>query len=373
MKRIIILIGLFSLASCSSDDGGVKEPTVQTRPFYMGFTAFPYDLTVDASVETYQNVIQAGDLFLNHFDHGVPWNEALNDLPFPNEVQGAIDVTKNGLEPNTKILLTATPTNQLRDGLAAYWNDAGSHQPLPDYWKNKTFDDSDVILAYTNYCKRIVDEIRPDYFAYGIEVTAAFREDDAAFEQFLVLADSVYSTLKSDYPNLPIFLTFQDRSFNNTKEELLKITEALLPFSDYIAMSTYPFIDYENLTRDANPSLFEDNWLSQFRNLDTTKPFAISETGFCADDLVIPNLGVDIKATPEWQEAYLKKLFDHATGLEAEFLAWFVYRDYDLLYDATPNPPDILKIWRDNGLLDGEGNPRLAHQVWLDWKARTKN
>lgn len=205
MKRLIVLFCLLNLVSCSSDKADLDEPNLQTRPFYMGFTAFPYDLSIEASVETFQSVIREGDLFLNHFDHGVPWNEALNDLPFPDDVQATIDVTKSGLEPNTKILLTATPTNQLRDGLAEYWNNAGSHQPLPDSWKNKTFDDSDVIAAYINYCKRIIDEIQPDYFAYGIEVTAAFRKDDVAFEEFLVLVERVYASLKSEYPALPIF------------------------------------------------------------------------------------------------------------------------------------------------------------------------
>ena len=358
------------LSSCSNDDRPKSNPTPETRSFHMGFTAFPYDNTVNAQVSTYQDVIADGDIFLNHLDHGVPWDEALNGLPFPAEVQGTIDATKTGLNPDTKILLTATPTNQTRENLAEYWNNDGSHQPLPTFWQDKTFDDPEVISAYTKYCKRVIDEVRPDYFAYGIEVTAAFTKTDPAYGRFLRLIEAVYPVLKADYPNLPIFLTFQDRSFNNTKVELLEITEELLRFSDYIAISTYPFLDYGNLKRDANPELFADDWLADFRNLDTSKPFAISETGFCAENLVIENLGVDVKATEQWQADYLAKLFNHCNDLNAEFVAWFVYRDYDLLYNSTPNPPDIFKVWRDNGLLDGQGNKRVSHSVWLDWKSR---
>ena len=50
----------------------------------MGFTPFPYDITQQAVDDTYQNIINDSDLFSIHFDNGVPWNEALNDLPFPN-------------------------------------------------------------------------------------------------------------------------------------------------------------------------------------------------------------------------------------------------------------------------------------------------
>lgn len=310
---------------------------------------------------------------MNHLDHGVPWDEAFNDLPFPNEVQNTLNATKEGLAPNTKILLTATPSGQNRKNLASYWNDNGSQQPLPAFWKDKTFDDPEVISAYINYCKRVIDTVRPDYFAYGIETNAAFRITDPEFAEFLTLAETVYSTLKSEYPDLPIFLTLQDRSFENSQEELLETSKMLLVYSDYIAMSTYPFLEYGNLQRDANPDLFEDDWLGDFRNLDASKPFAISETGFCAEDLNIPNLGITIMGTVEWQEAYMTKLFNQANSLESEFVVWFVYRDYDMLYDSTPNPPDILSIWKDNGLLDGEGNERPAHFKWTEWKEFPKN
>ncbi len=373
MQRLFFLLAAVTMMSCSDDADPNGESTPEFRSFYMGFTAFPYDFSVDAQLETYKNVAREGDLFLNHLDHGVPWDEALNDLPFPTEVQTSIDATKSGLNPGTKILLTTTPTNQTRDDIAEYWNDNGSHQPLPNLWQGKTFDDPDVISAFTKYCRRIIDAVQPDYFAYGIEVTAAFTKDDENYTQFLTLIQNVYPALKSEYPDLPIFLTFQDRSFNNTHQELLAITKTMLPYSDFIAISSYPFLDYGNLTRDANPDLFADLWLKEFRDLDSSKPFAISETGFCADDLVIENLGVNVKGKAEWQEAYMTKLFEQANTLDAEFLAWFVYRDYDLLYEATANPPDILKVWRDNGLLDGEGNQRPSHLVWLDWMSRQKN
>lgn len=372
MKISYLFLLLVLLVSCSSDEDVNSAEETETRSFLMGFTAFPYDNSITAQQEIYQNVVADGDLFLNHLDHGVPWDEALNGLPFPEEIQNTLEATKTGLDIDTKVVLTATPTNQNRNGLAQYWNNDGSHQELPSAWQNKTFDDPDVVSAYIKYCKRIIEVVQPDYFAYGIETNAAFRKDDTAFSQFLTLADTVYTTLKGDYPSLPIFLTVQDQSFNNSKTELLQTTSMLLEYSDYIAISTYPFLFYEDITRDANPALFSDSWLSDFRNLDSSKPIVISETGFCAEDMVIENLGINVKGTEDWQAAYIDKLFEHANDMEAEFVAWFVYRDYDLLYDNTIDPADILRVWRDNGLLDGQGNKREAHAKWMEWKALKK-
>jgi len=373
MKWIYFVLALALLLSCSETDDTKQELEVETRSFLMGFTAFPYDLTIEAQSDTYEQVAGLSDIFLAHLDHGIPWDEALNDLPFPSEVQNTLDAIKIGLVPNTKVLLTTTPTDQNRKDINRYWNNNGSHQPLSSFWQNKTFDDPDVISAYIKYCKRIIDAVQPDYFAYGIETNASFRKDDGAFAQFLTLAEIVYSTLKTDYPDLPIFLTLQDRSFENSHTELLETSKILIQFSDYLAMSSYPFLDYSNLQRDANPELFEDNWLQDFRNLDTSKPFAISETGFCAEDLVIDNLGISVKASAAWQNDYLIKLFNSANTLDAEFVAWFVFRDYDRLYDKIQNPPDIIRVWRDNGLLDGQGNQRPAYRSWQEWKALKKD
>lgn len=361
------------IASCTKSDDSSSMPESNTRSFFMGFTAFPYNNTVTAQQDTYERVALNGDIFLNHLDHGVPWEEALNDLPFPEEVQNTLIATKSGLRPNTKVLLTATPSNQTRENLALYWNNNGAHQTLPSAWQNKTFDDPEVISAYIKYCQRVINEVEPDYFAFAIEANAAFRKNDIAFTQFLTLANEVYSALKNDYPTLPIFLTVQDQSFDNSKPELLETTAMLIEHSDYIAISTYPFLFYGDTTRDANPALFSDNWLNDFRNLDTSKPFAISETGFCAQDMVIENLGINVKGTEQWQAEYVDKLFEHSNDLDAEFVLWFVYRDYDLLYDNTANPTDIMKVWRDNGVLDGDGNERPSYAKWSEWSAFAKD
>lgn len=375
MEKIgILALTLLSLCSCKKEDDLQIEFTIDCtipaeRTFYMGFTAFPYDITSQASAQSYMNQSLNGDILLTHFDHGVPWDEALNNQPFPIEVQTAIDECIANITPNHKVLLTATATDTDRDKLAKYWNNAGSHQPLLPNWENKSFNSPEVITAYKNYCHRIIDAINPDYFAFGIEVNASFLQNSQAYENYKVLADSIYTNLKMSYPSLPIFLTFQDQSFNKTKTELHHLTTELLEYSDYIAVSTYPFWQYNFPERDANPKLFDNNWLLEMRQLAPNKPFAISETGFCAENLDLQDFVVKIKASEKWQKEYAQKVLIEAHKLDAEFLVWFVYRDYDLLESNLPEPSIALKIWRDNGLQNGNGVRRPSHDTWDIWKS----
>lgn len=363
----ILLLFLFT-HSCTKEP--IEDPQskpVESRSFFMGFTAFPYDLSLIALAESFESVNKNGDIVLAHFDNGVPWEEALNDKPFPIEIQNSLTSTKQELTPGNKLVLTATATSTERNKLAGNWNNNGSNEPLKFPWTLYSFDDEVVIKAYLKYCKRIIDEVNPDYFGYGIEINASFVKGSKAFNDYIVFAEAVYKDLKETYPTLPIFLSFQDQSFNKSKSELLEVTRTLLPFTDIIALSTYPYWMYDHPTRDANPDHIDENWMSEIRNLDPSKPFVISETGYCAEDMNLDEVNVSIKGNSEWQEQYATKLFDKANKLNAEFIIWFVYRDYDQLYEAVDDPPFIFKVWKDIGLKDGDGNKRKIHNTWDKW------
>ena len=251
--------------------------------------------------------------------------------------------------------------------MAHYWNNNGTLQDLSPPWDGYSFDAPQVISAYIKYCKRIIDEIQPDYFAYGIEVNAGLKQNTEYYDDFLVLTDTVYHRLKQDYPQLPVMLTFQDQSHNKTKPELLALTRTLLPYSDYMAVSTYPFWLHNQNYTDSNPQHIPAGWLTEMHHLAPDKPFIISETGYIAEDLSLPSINLYIQGNENWQNEYLKKLLQKSNELQAKFVCWFVYRDYDLLYQSINNPPESYRIWKDNGLLDGTGNRRPAYDTWLSW------
>lgn len=357
---------LISIAFLSLSCDGVTE-TAKSRPYYLGFTPWPYDFTEAAVEETYQNIGVYADLICHHMDDGVPWPEALNDEPYHQNVLDDIEFRLGHTPPGHRVYLSVGMLALDRHSMAGYWAEE-SNGELPPEWQGKTFDDPDVIAAYTNYCRYMIDAFNPDFFAYGIEVNANFTRDDPDYPGLLALMSSVYATLKDEYPSLPIFLTFEAyRSvFNPT--EFFAVSEKMLVYSDYVAVSTYPYWDYVYpIESDSDPDrILRSDWLSAMANLDPAKPFAVAETGYIAEDLILNDYGVNITGTEEWQARYVEILFDECGRLNASFIVWFAIRDYDQGWEVLEDMgfDEFFKMWRDTGLIDGDGNPRKSLKVW---------
>src|SRR5204862_7261423 len=113
---------------------GVLE--AQTRPYYMGFTPWPFDSTNQAVQQTYQFLKTHGDIHAHHFDGGVPWPEMLADAPLlPKNIQDEWTFRKQqSTSAGVPMYLAITPLNFNRNGLAAYWGPNGYNQPLPSPW-----------------------------------------------------------------------------------------------------------------------------------------------------------------------------------------------------------------------------------------------
>ena len=94
MRRTICVAGLLTvLAACgggSSPAPPVQPPAVETRSFYMGFTPWPYDATAAAVADTNQRIQDNGDIVDHHIMVGVPWEEALNSLPYHANVEAEL-------------------------------------------------------------------------------------------------------------------------------------------------------------------------------------------------------------------------------------------------------------------------------------------
>ena len=72
IAKIAAFVVVVVLTSCSQED------ELKTRPFRMGFTPFPYDLSLDAVEYTYEKLQSEADIINHHFDNGVPLPEALS-------------------------------------------------------------------------------------------------------------------------------------------------------------------------------------------------------------------------------------------------------------------------------------------------------
>ena len=349
---ILLLITVVMMQNC-------RLPDITDRP-YMGFTPQPYDLPTEPYVEaiTYGFLKFHSTLITHHMDAGIPWQEALEGAAFPASLEANVQGRLKNTLPGQKIYLALTPLAQMRDELAETWGEQQG-EPRTGPWADRDFDSPEVKIAYLNYCRRMIHRFDPDYFAYAIEANLWPLEDPVGFMSMARFLAEVYVTLKSEYPNLPIFLSLiveDDENFNNR----LHYTRGLLNLSDYVAVSTYPFTQPSVLGVAANVG---PNWFQKIIDLAPDKPFAIAETTFIAEDLNI--FGVSIPSNVHEQRDYTEFLLRDAVQKQAEFVTWFVPIDYDRLWDKVGTPEsEWARTWRDSGLLDENLQPRPALKVW---------
>lgn len=356
-----------AVSSTSPVNYATAADSNNSRSFYMGFTPFQHSWIEDTLAETYQQIHQHGDLILHHLDDGVPWVEAYNDTPFHENVEGDLAFRLQNSKPSQRIFVATTAIDFNRKELAGYWG-SGKSMKRPKHWRDKTFDDPEVIKAYINYCRRLIKHFKPSYFAYGIEVNLLAYNNQDSYKRFIKFAQQVYPALKKEFPDLPIFLSFYLEPPERLEETRKHITP-LLPYTDIFAISTYPY-----MARESPPQRFENipkNWFEQVRQIAPGKPFAVAETGFIAEDLSV--YWKTFKGTPEDQAKYVKWMLSEANRLDAQFVVWFVITDYDELWTVLKfivmfDP--LIKAWKDTGLYDGDLRPRPALGIWDQWLSK---
>jgi hypothetical protein len=363
------LAAAFLIAAGACDDGGSGPSEGKSRSFYMAFTPFPYDLTLEAQDYTYNKIHERIDMICHHFDDGIPWPEALEGKPYHANVENNLYDRQRRLRPGDKVYLALCPLAHDRKSLARYWG-AASNMELPAAWENKTFDDPDVITAYSNFLLDLMGRFEPDYVCFGVEANGGFGENDpqlGAFEKFL---KSVRDNIRADHPNVPLFLSYIIGGSGAEGARQMNLTRRFLGYSDYMAVSTYPFIEAAGgPSGDADPDNLPQNWFTKMRDLAPEKPFAVAETGFIAEDLVLSSYGINIKGTAAWQEAYLRFLLQESNKLDAEFVVYFFIRDYDRVWEwmRQHGYDEFYKMWRDCGLIDEDGGARPSLAVWDAW------
>jgi hypothetical protein len=357
---VIAAASLLLATSCgglTGPDGGFP------RTFALGFTDFPHDLGNSAA--EWNIIATDGDLAVINFESGVPWQEALDGTEFPANLEGTINLKRGYIPSGHVVYLALTPLNAAGNGLAGH---AGGSHPDPDPWAGYNFDAEDVIDAYAAYCERMIDEFSPSYFAYAIDANrlAAYP---SKWEAFLDLAAATYTTIKSEHPNTRVFVTLSADTYHEDPAAQTEALSGLLFYTDMIAVSGYPFT--EPL---ADPALLRSDYFSALADLSFGKPFAITETAWPAEDIGEPAEPFFwIEADQTTQLAYLERVIDDCDYLNAEFLCWFLTRDYDEAWDEYyqywGSAPE-LRIWRDTGLYNGYGDPRPALAEWHQTLAR---
>ncbi|MHC4559971.1 MAG: glycoside hydrolase family protein, partial [Planctomycetota bacterium] len=262
-----------------------------------------------------------------------------------------------------KVFVAVTPLDMFRKGMALYHGEK-ENMPLPKSFRGKAFDDPEIMKAYLNYCHRVVKYFRPDYLAVGIEVNELIHNSADKWPGFVRLYRHVYSRLKKDYPQMPIFATFTlhnllQENWSDIESQRSKVKEFLAEV-DIVGISFYPFM--KTLGPPERP-LEAFDWSRKFVG---DKPIAITETGFPAEPTRLEDFKLNLPGSPQNQAMYFGTLLNTAHRDRYLFVIAFLYRDYDALWEKikVDMSGDWAVAWRDCGLVDGAGEKRPAYEVW---------
>ena len=355
--------------------GSCKKKTTELpaeRHFYMGVTPWPADFTLPAVDDAYAFINQHCDLVSQHFDDGVPYEEAFSGMGWPQEFLNILQTAVTKTSAGKAVLLSVAPLNLDRKSKADYYAQSTTiSNTIKDAWRALPVNDSRVITAYVNYVSYLVTRLNPKFVNFGVESNNELW-NPAEFLKYKDFIAQVYARLKTAFPTLPFFV-----SFMVTESPLsLSNAAALIPYSDYLTISSYP---YTHVSSSANgntdPKLFPADYYARYINLAPGKPFAVAECAYIAENLDVNSYSLHKTGTEAWQKDYLDLICNLCEQKQAKFLIWFCHQDYDAGNQTLQQLglyQDLFAFWEDSGLYDENKRERPAAALWKQWMARTK-
>ncbi len=337
----------------------------------MGTTPWPADFTASELDSAYLFINQHCDIVSHHFDDGVPYEEAFYNRPWPANLLQEIQNRKLRIAADKKVFLSVSALSLTRVSKAEYYHNVPVADSIKNYWRQLPFDNNKVVTAYINYISLLIDEFQPIYVNYGVESNSALW-NPVQFLQYRNFLAQVYAQLKTKYPSLPFFVSFMvdetTEGYNNAGQ--------LVSYTDLVGLSAYP---YTHVSSSANgntdPKLFPAGFFERFINLAASKPLAFAETGYIAEDLVIPAYSLNKQGNVAWQKDYLEIVLKLCNEKKAKLFIWFCHKDYDAGNNTLRSLglyQDLFGLWEDTGLKDENGKERPAYSSWLQWMGRNK-
>jgi len=330
-----------------------------SRPFYLGFTPFPPDLTSEAVDEVYRFISDHGDLVAHHFDSGVPWPEAYRNESYSTHLNQDWTYRRSRIQPGRAVYVSITPLNFERNGPAAYWGETDNMEnPAP--WNDYPLNHPSVKQAFLNYARKVVDFFQPLYLAIGIESNILISKAPELWDGYLELNRHVYTQLKLEHPKLKIFPTVQYEHLRGIEDESKgkrslqeQGVRELMRHSDLLALSTYHFGVRHNPVRE---DFFESA-------LSFGKPVAIAETGAFSRNITIS--GTEFEGSERDQRDFLNLLLQKGKTHLFPFIINFIAIDYDRMLPKLPEDiREISKVWVSTGLADAAGRGKAALELW---------
>jgi hypothetical protein len=330
----------------------------ETRPFLMGFTRWPSDLTIEGFLTAQDFAHSHGDVVSVMFIGGIPWPEAFTARPFSKDVQDNLAYRPPA---GIKLFLSISPLNKDRRDIAPYWGEK-ENLPLPAPWDRLPLNGPEVKRAFLNFALRAVEAMKPDFLAVGIESNVLLSHDPAKWEQLKELHGDTYTAVKQRHPKLPVFFTTEVLHYKKLaaeardKDQEGEVAE-LMKHSDVFAMSVYPHMSY------GVPRPVPADFLDFARKFG--KPVAVSESGMTSRDVELKAFKLTLRGSDADQQQFTDLLLKTAARDRYEFVINFATTDFEKLCAKLPPPvDDLARIWAYTGMQTGEKKPKPALAIW---------
>ncbi len=333
-------------------------PGPATRPFFIGFTLWPADLSAEGLQTAAEFAHNHGDIVSVTFIGGVPWPEALEGKPFSRDVENSMSYRPPA---GKKLFLSISPLDKDRRGLAPYWGER-DNLPLPKPWDKEPLNSPRVKKAFLNFVLGCVKSMEPDFLAIGVESNILLTREPTKWRQFKELHGDTYRAVKQAHPGLPVFFTIDVLHYKRlTLESKGTDQEAevadLMRYSDLFAMSVYPHMSAE-VPRPV-PANFLD-FATRFK-----KPIAIAESGMTSRNVLLRSYGTTLHGSDADQQQFTELILKTAARDGYDFVINFATTDFDRLVAKLPaRLGDIARIWAYTGMQTGDKKPKPALAVW---------
>ncbi|MBI2298869.1 MAG: glycosyl hydrolase 53 family protein [Armatimonadetes bacterium] len=361
VRRATLLAVLSLLLAGCRSSAQDAPPAPATRPFDLGFTRWPADLTLGGVTMAQHFAHQHGDVVSVMFIGGIPWPEALAGKPFSKDVE---DNFAYRPPDGKKLFLSISPLNDDRSGMAPYWGEK-DNLPLPEPWSKLAFDSPEVEQAFLNFTLRAVKAMHPDYLAVGIELNVLLSKAPAKWPALKTLYRATYEAVKKQYPELPVFFTTEVLHYKKLASEAKGVDQErevadLMRHSDVFAMSIYPHMSYDV------PRPLPDDFLDFATRLG--KPIAVSESGMTSRNVELKAFKLTLHGSEGEQRHFTDLLLRTAARDRYLFAITFATTDFEKLCAKLPAPvDDLARIWAYTGLQTSAGEAKPALAVWDAW------
>lgn len=347
---LIVVLVLAGLAVACRAEGTTtafqprdRAPVGDPRPFMLGFSDIPGELTDEAYARQFDFVADYGEAIL--LQRPPSWRDFLPGARVSSELRDEVLAAREAARARDLTLVVALDPFDAanRSRLAG----------LPIAYEGRSLADPDLRSAFVDEAVFLARNMRPEYLVLGTEVNATYERNPDAYFAFVEAYQEAYDRVKEASPQTQVFVTYQFEELMGVIPELpphaprWELLEDLGSRLDLVGITSYPTFAYPT-ARKVPPRYYLDI------AVHTDRPVAFVGVGFSSG---AGRGGVNASTEPE-QRRYLQRLLDDAFQLQSPLVIWFAGRD--LSFAATP-PYDVLT---HIGLLNADGTRKEAWPLW---------